>query len=199
MSLCKKPNKEEKEDIDIFYKTDNTYEITINPSDKHQFKGRVNRFILFYQNIYDRLRGSLGLSCDYELYIELSEPRNSNEKKAVFPRLHLHGTITIRSVFTFLEETLIKLMKVSDYSINLYRPDYWKKYCMKQQDIIRPMLKKYTLPDVLTNKDITLKRVDMKTGEVARGEPPAKSLFSNWYREQSSSDSEDGLDHNIKK
>lgn len=161
---------------EIFYETDGVYEITINPQDKYQYKHNKYRAELFVEQAVRKLRGCLSVSCEYELYIELSEPRNSNEIKGTYPRFHLHGTIIIRDVFEFLQYGLTRLMAYSDYQINQHRPDKWSKYCKKQQGIMKS-LKYKGLPSVITQMTTNPDVIDIKNKTV-------KQNYENSYFKQ---------------
>lgn len=162
---------------ELFYDTDGIYEITINPQDKYQYRHNKYRAELFVEQAVRKLRGCLGVSCEYQLYLELSEPRNSNEIKGTYPRFHFHGTIIIRDVFEFLQYGLTKLMAYGDYQINQHRPDKWSKYCNKQQGIIGQSLKSKGLPLVITEKTANPDVIDIQNKTV-------KASYENSYFKQ---------------
>lgn len=119
----------------IFYKTGDKYEITITPCDKYQFNNEPARTARFIECIVQKCYNTLAESTEYSLILEYSEPRHSNFKIGIFPRLHLHGFIKITNCIKFLECGLSKLMQWSDYQINLFdRPDYWATYLKKQRE-----------------------------------------------------------------
>lgn len=158
----------------VFYKPEGIYEITINPCDKYQFRYTKHRTEHFVEVAVRKLRSCLGASCEYSLFLELSEPRNSNPIKGTYPRFHFHGTISIKPdpqcLFSLLEYGLARLSDYGDYQINTYRPDYWPQYYMKQQNVIGKVLKSKGLPLFLTEKTKNPEVVDLKTGELVDGE-----------------------------
>lgn len=149
----------------IFYKTGNKYEITINPCDKYQFNNKPARIAQFIECIVKKCYDTLAESTDYELVLELSEPRHSNFKIGTYPRLHLHGVITVKNCITFLETTLSKLMQWSDYQINQFdRPAYWGDYLKKQKEEWDTFFKTAPkgLPYIITDKLSKVKKKDQK-------------------------------------
>lgn len=123
------------ESIEVFYKPDTIYEITINPEDNWQYEGeplRVSRFT----NTVNLIKGALTDNTFYYLVPEISECRNSNPYSTHYPRIHYHGIILIKSVQEFLLQTITKIRKIGSFQINNYRPDYWPKYIAKQRQYI---------------------------------------------------------------
>lgn len=115
----------------IFYNPGETYEITINPSDKYQHPNQhaFARFNNVYTDVLNILE-PLKVCTKYDLYFEFSEPQHVNPTSS-FPRLHLHGTIKILDVFNFLGHALQAVRGQCDIQINKYRPEYWTKYQQK--------------------------------------------------------------------
>ena len=108
-----------KKTLEGFYKNGETYSITICPSDTHQFvyfsrsmkKLNLNQRYNNFRNYIIKCLKDIK-SIEYKLYFELSEVKNTHSNK--YPRLHLHGTITINSVEDFLLKDLYKLQQRLD-------------------------------------------------------------------------------------
>lgn len=138
------------ENLKLVYTPKTTYEITINPDDKHQFFGSPRRLELFTktsQQLFIHGLGDYGIQ--YRLYPELSEPKALNkecrEKSSSGSRLHYHGTIYLKddaAVGLFLLKSQYCLTRWADVQINDYREEYWTKYCVKQKDIMKVLCKK---------------------------------------------------------
>jgi len=132
-----------KKTLEVFYKNGETYSITICPSDMHQFvyfsrsmkKLNLNQRYNNFRNYIIKCLKDIK-SIEYKLYFELSEVKNTHSNK--YPRLHLHGTITINSVEDFLLKDLYKLQQRLDLIDidSIEDKEYWHKYCIKQQDIL---------------------------------------------------------------
>ncbi len=83
-----------------YFKTNTKYSITLNPIDKHQYFGSAKRYILFRAYIYEQL---LSLTCEYQLYIEISEPHGMHTQGYTGPRLHLHARVApLRNAVAFI-------------------------------------------------------------------------------------------------
>ena len=71
-------------------------------------------------------------NCNYEFYLELSDPQRLDERK--YSRLHLHGVISFDNEYELLKWKLndsYNLSKYGNIQLNDYRPNYWLKYCTK--------------------------------------------------------------------
>ncbi len=77
-----------------FYEILTKYSITLNPVDKHQYFGKLNRLRLFQNFLYEQLITFKG---EYEVFIELSEPHSMKTQGYSGPRLHAHGYILFRT------------------------------------------------------------------------------------------------------
>ncbi len=121
----------------LFYVPNVMYSITINPSDKYQFLGKPERLIKFMNFMNENVISWNQIGINYELYFELSEPRNTT---GVGSRLHMHGTIEFRTnkaVRSFLLNEMYKITRYAVFDIDtIDDPLYWKAYCTKQQSII---------------------------------------------------------------
>lgn len=125
------------------YRLNTLYEITINPSDQHQFFTDKDRLNKCYNRTVGLIR-SLNIK-DIEIYTEISEKNNgmvSKEKaKHVIPynRIHFHGTLkflTNNELIEFLLQGWVSLVKFGSIQISPYRKEYWTKYINKQQWLI---------------------------------------------------------------
>ncbi len=117
-----------------FYTLNKRYSLTLNPVDKFQFLGKVDRYNKFRNFIYEQL---MLLSCTYEFFIELSEPRGMHTQGYAGPRLHLHGWIefkTRRDIGKFLLVDFYKLTRFASIDIDtISNFATWIKYCKKQK------------------------------------------------------------------
>lgn len=115
------------ENMTLFYKRGETYEITINPNDAHQCLGSAQRTEDVYELMYPKfLKFLVG---KWELYTELSESTHMNYVGG-FPRVHFHGKITLENVTRF-KERLYDLAMTSDIKISPYDAHYWDEYMTK--------------------------------------------------------------------
>lgn len=131
-------------DSKVLLKPEETFFITINPDDKHQYhrvsdrlclswKDRYNAFMKYWRN---KLTELLALyETDYHLNVECSEPYT--DKKHSFPRLHLHGYIrftTIEAIKQFQLITCLHLMTKANINIKrIGNIEGCDEYCRKQQ------------------------------------------------------------------
>lgn len=122
--------------LDPYYVKDKLYSITLNPTDKYQYFGKIGRFKLFRSFIFQEIQHWSQMGIDYELYIEISEPRGMKVPPYRGPRLHLHGYInfkTISSIGYFLSLGYYKLLKFTSVDIDtIADPKAWLSYCKKQ-------------------------------------------------------------------
>jgi len=131
--MTKTLKKLSKRSTDTFYIAHQWYSITINPCDRYQYFGRTTRFQLFKNKWYEVF---LSKWCNYDLVIELSEPRDVLEHKYQGSRLHLHGIIQFNSghqIKHFLLHVMRELCQYGSINIDIC-PDmqYWYEYCNKQ-------------------------------------------------------------------
>ncbi len=122
--------------------TKNTYEITINPSDKYQFFGKPRRYELFLTMMDTFLKQSLDCwNIQYKLCVELSTPHiNISMKTGNQSRLHFHGYVkfkTKRSKSCFHLHSVYKISRFGLLTFNNYRPDYWPEYMIKDYHLIK--------------------------------------------------------------
>lgn len=119
-----------------FYKTGTIYSLTLNPEDKYQFSGKVDRRHKIketYRSILDEC------GADYKLKMEFSEPNGMMKQGYFGPRLHYHGTIQFKNnscLYEFLNITLRKLLSIGIVDIDVCNdPTIWWDYCTKQKII----------------------------------------------------------------
>lgn len=134
--------------MELFYKKNTIYSITINPDDKHQYYGSLNRLEKVRGFVYEQLLCLRGYHIDYSIYMELSEPKSNAYNKVTKrqqspsgPRYHYHGIIGFRSTLSvrrFLDTVMYNLSRWCIYDIDsIGDASIWKKYCKKQQHIIK--------------------------------------------------------------
>lgn len=127
------------EEFTCKYRDGVTYAVTIKPDDKLQFvnietaSARIFEFYKFYTEKFKRI-------CDpkhftYNFRIEVSEPIGNDV--CTNPRLHLHGTITLRtrySVLSWLLTVMPDLLIHARLQIVELKGDgkAWNTYMMKQ-------------------------------------------------------------------
>ncbi len=122
----------------VFYEPNKTYAITLNPIDKHQFFHRVDRYQRFrsfvFEQMFDVDRNN------FDLYIELSEPRGMIIQGKSGPRYHMHGTIKWRTygeLRRFLSNDYYKLLRWTSVDIeSIDDLQLWHGYCTKQSELI---------------------------------------------------------------
>lgn len=123
-----------------------TYAITLNPCDKHQSFGNVQRLVKFRNFINESFLHYPQIGIHYKLFIELSECMDKLKISSEVnhqnngPRLHIHGTLTFhsnKSVRRFLLVELYKLAKIGQVKIKQITDlEGWDKYCTKQKHIM---------------------------------------------------------------
>ncbi len=118
----------------VFFQTNTKYSITLNPVDKHQYFGKPNRYRLFKNFMYEQL---LQLDCEYQMFIEISEPTGFHTKGYSGPRLHLHGYILFPkkiSLINFLLHHYYSLLRFTSLDIDTCGDEVtWFSYCTKQK------------------------------------------------------------------
>ncbi len=117
-----------------FYQLNTLYSITINPCDKYQFFRRKERLALFRNKLYEMF---VSRWCDYDLYIELSEPRDTLIHKYQGARLHIHGYIGFThkdQLLHFLLYEMGRLCQLGSINIDtVSNVTTWTTYCHKQE------------------------------------------------------------------
>ena len=153
------------DEIEVFYKSNIRYEITICPNDKHQFHGSPRRLQLWIMDMQKCLTKAFDYyGILYRLYWELSEPRAINKednKKSSGSRLHFHGYVEFKSdliVGNFLLKSLYMLGRWSDVQVNSYRKAYWSKYIVKQSLVVKALSKDYAVPICLKDHQKEIRR-----------------------------------------
>ncbi len=119
---------------DNFYKVNTWYSFTLNPSDKFQFYGKMDRLKRFRNFFYELF---LSIKFTYEVFIEISEPRGMQRDTYKGPRLHMHGKVrfeTSKQLGTFLLIDFYKFTRVALVDIDtISDPLVWYQYCTKQR------------------------------------------------------------------
>jgi len=119
--------------IKNYFTTNTKYSITLNPIDKHQYFGKKDRCRLFRNFVYEQC---LSLNCEYQLFIEISEPNGFHIQGYNGPRLHLHGYILFpkpKALALFLVHDYYNLLRFSSVDIDTIKDkSHWYKYCTKQ-------------------------------------------------------------------
>jgi len=133
-------------DLQNYYKCNTMYSVTLNPVDKYQYFGKVNRLRLFRSYCYEQL---LATNYRYEYFIELSEPRGMKTQGYNGPRLHMHGTIsfsTPKELGGFLMTGLYDLLRWTSVDIDtILNKVIWDKYISKQHLIRKNRLSNYNV------------------------------------------------------
>ena len=121
------------------------YEVTCTFIDKYQFTHKCKepknphlmrnhpllRLVIFCNWLKTKYL-PLWDNCNYEFYLELSDPQRIDQYK--FGRLHLHGIISFDSeeeLFYWKLNTSTNIGKYGNIQLNNYRPNYWIKYITK--------------------------------------------------------------------
>ncbi len=129
--------------INIFYKKNKTYSITINPNDKYQYTNVSN----YYNRIF-KIKQSVS-ECfahediRYSLHIDISEPKQL--KKGTYPRIHFHGCFRFNNneaILAFLTHTLVCLSQIAYIDIDTLdqsSKQQWFDYCKKYNHITNVM------------------------------------------------------------
>lgn len=163
MSQPLDPKKEDP--LDIFYKPGTMYEVTINPDNQHYGRiDRIQRVVRAFTKCIDKLRDL----AEFEFYPELSEVRYGNKNRGNPSRWHYHGWLKFKSevaVGEFLLNIQAFIQNYSDYSINLFRKDYWVRYITKQQFVMKPLCKKYRVPYHINDKSAIFKSLVKQDSE----------------------------------
>ena len=126
-------------------KSKTKYEVTCTFIDKHQYihmtkeplnKHRCNNNPLLRLKLFTHWLKEKYLpiwdNCNYEFYLELSDPQRLDGHK--YGRLHLHGIISFDSeeeLFMWKLNTSYNIGKYGNIQLNKYRPNYWMKYITK--------------------------------------------------------------------
>lgn len=139
------------------FKPKTKYEVSCTFIDKHQFINmtqeplnknrldhhpllRLKSFTTWLQKKYLPLFNN----CNYEFYLELSDPQQVCERK--YARLHLHGIISFDSeyeVFLFKLNDLYNLHRYGSIQFNEYRANHWIKYITKDYKKVTKLLEHY--------------------------------------------------------
>lgn len=143
MSIEKK--KPLKKTIEIFYKPDTLYAITIAPNDQNQFlKKDIThrtfcdtkcRIDMVYKHLKRKLYKYEG-SLNFLLHLDISEPKVINKN---LPRLHWHGIFSFNNnedILYWLLEILPDLHLIGIIDIDSIDDiKHWEKYCKKYDHI----------------------------------------------------------------
>lgn len=144
------PNGPNKYNHKCYYKLDTIYTLSLNPSEHHQFLGKPNRLRLFHAHMREVYSA---LTCEYETYIEVSEPYGKQQHGYLGPLLHTHGVIRFKThtqLLTFMLLSYHHLCKYGRIEIGK-STDEWSHYCTKQHIIPRPF-NYFKTPIVISKK-----------------------------------------------
>jgi hypothetical protein len=131
-----------KEDIPKpFYNINETYEFTLNPNDKTQQFTSTDRLIEVVRIYRAKLLRHLAPCADYTLIVEVSEPTLVREQ-SYRPRIHFHGTVTLKDPMKFLTEYFHLLSSCCSIQFSKLDSDYWSEYILKQKALMQPQLGK---------------------------------------------------------
>jgi len=118
------------------------YSVTINPDDKHQFCGRLDRYEAFRQFMYERLLVWNDFGIEYKFCIEASDVWDVVPLSTA-SRLHLHGIIYLKThaiTRNWLLHIQYQLSRFSYINIDtIDNPTVWIEYCEKQKQIMGNM------------------------------------------------------------
>lgn len=133
------------------------YEVSCSFIDQHQFinmtqeplnKNRLNNHPLLRLKAFTNwLEGKylpLFNNCNYEFYLELSDPQLVGVNK--YARLHIHGIISFDSeyeILLFKLNDLYNLHRYGTIQFNEYRPNHWIKYITKDFKKVTKCLEHY--------------------------------------------------------
>lgn len=130
------------------------YSVTVNPDDKHQFFGKVDRLQKFREHMHNGLLFLKAMHIDYHFILECSEPKSNEKWSKLGPRLHCHGIIRFRSTLSiknFLMVGMYNLTRWCMYDIDTIGDiNDWKAYCTKQCHIMKEL--PFTNDDDLWNQ-----------------------------------------------
>jgi len=128
-----------------YYKTNQLYSITINPSDKYQFFGKEKRFKKFKNFLYESF---LSFKWDYNLVIEISEPRGFHISGYSGPRLHAHGVMSFSNklhLSQFLLNDFYQIQRHSALDVDtIDNIHVWMEYMTKQDIFKSNVIKTHT-------------------------------------------------------
>lgn len=139
------------------FKPKTKYEVSCSFIDKHQFidmtqeplnQNRLNNHPLLRLKTFvkwlEKKYLPLFNNCNYEFYLELSDPQLVMERK--YARLHLHGIISFDSeyeILLFKLNDLYNLHRYGSIQFNEYRPNHWIKYITKDYKKVSKCLEHY--------------------------------------------------------
>lgn len=155
-------------------KSKTKYEVTCTFIDKHQYihmtkepnnNHRCNNHPLLRLKLFTNWLKTKYLPlwnhCNYEFYLELSDPQRLDKDK--YARLHLHGIISFDSeeeLFYWKLNDSYNLGKFGNIQLNNYRPTYWLKYIKKDykkvKDMMAPLMPDLKLKYTSDKNSITL-------------------------------------------
>lgn len=129
----------EKLKLDLKYKKNTVYAVTIQPDDKHQYFRSPTRFSKFLDHMNSLLVPLISSKIDFYFIIELSEPIGTVTGQG--SRLHLHGVINLKateSVYRFLLNHLSDFLLCGRLEISeVHDLDAWWTYIHKQKTIFK--------------------------------------------------------------
>lgn len=119
------------------FKIKTIYEFTINFNDTHQRANTINRMSNVYKILKDNINIKSNISKHnmlYNLKPEISQLQYGHCAKNNMCRIHYHGIIlfpTNGTLLNYLINIHQRLTKIGSIQFNEYRPNYWRKYCTK--------------------------------------------------------------------
>lgn len=139
------------------FKPKTKYEVSCSFIDKHQYinmtqeplnSNRLNNHPLLrlksFTNWLETKYLPLFNNCNYEFYLELSDPQQVSLSK--YARLHIHGIISFDSeyeILLFKLNDLYNLHRYGTIQFNEYRPNHWIKYITKDFKKVTKCLEHY--------------------------------------------------------
>lgn len=124
-----------------YYQLHRDYAITVTPADQYQFFGKPQRYVLFRSFINKYFSK---FEFNFNLTIEISEPRGMKLKGFAGPRLHLHGVFSFNKTSElndFLLYGYRKICKIGNLDIDTIKdPSLWYTYCHKNKNFKNPTL-----------------------------------------------------------
>lgn len=125
------------------------YTLSISPCDEWQYYNAVNaeqRYANFFKHASHFILNVMLPVCDVEVFIETSEAG----------RLHMHGIIKIKDIFTFFLMVIPKLRSYGTYEIDTIKDSsQWDIYKHKCKHVIEPHPRRIST-QLLKEKSVTI-------------------------------------------
>jgi len=125
--------------VDLYYKINTWYAITINPEDTYQFIGKPDRLNKCVDHMNEVLLTALNIyGITYVIHIDISEPREV-KYKGPGARIHFHGRIMFNNNDQLVKFLLYGQCAIAQCGQTLYKEidnyDKWEVYCKKYDHI----------------------------------------------------------------